>query len=126
MKKGDLILTIFTVGLAVLLGALFLFSEKESGGVVRVTVDGETVLTVPLSEDGEYVITSKSGTNTLSVKDGAARISDADCKGKDCISFGEISKTGEQIICLPNRVIISVTAEKDGLDAITGGVADGN
>ena len=37
---------------------------------------------------------------------------------KLCVKQGEISKAGESIICLPNRIIVSVEGgEESGIDA---------
>ena len=81
--------------------------EAETGtdavAVVR-TDDGEEVY--PLNKDGVFSL--NGGTNTLVIENGEAWVSEADCPDKICMGMGKISKNGEFIACLPNRVIIVV------------------
>ena len=110
-----------TVADIILIGALlvlalsaFIITEllREDGAFVRVSVDGEVVAEYPLSEDGEYSL--NGGTNILVIKNGEAYIGWADCPKQICVKDGSISRTGERITCLENRVIIEVLGAGDG------------
>ena len=105
-----LILCVVLISLSVFL-IVFLTSEK--GEAVRVQVgDGEAVY-YSLGED--RVVELLGGKNILVIKDGKASISYADCPDKTCVRTGEISKTGEKIVCLPNMVYISVVGAEEVL-----------
>lgn len=109
---ADLIL-IFCVVLVALSVFLVAFLRSEDGVFVSVRIgDGESVM-YSLSEDGEYKLLG--GKNILVIKDGKAYMSHADCPDKTCVRTGGISKTGEQIICLPNRVYISIIGAEETL-----------
>lgn len=109
---ADLIL-IFCVVLVALSVFLITFLKSEDGVFVSVRIgDGESVM-YSLSEDGEYKLLG--GKNILVIKDGKAYMSHADCPDKTCVRTGAISKTGEQIICLPNRVYISIIGAEETL-----------
>ena len=109
---ADLIL-IFCVVLVALSVFLVAFLKSEDGVFVSVRIgDGESVM-YSLSEDGEYKLLG--GKNILVIKDGKAYMSHADCPDKTCVRTGAISKTGEQIICLPNRVYISIIGAEETL-----------
>ena len=109
---ADLIL-IFCVVLVALSVFLVAFLRSEDGVFVSVRIgDGESVM-YSLSEDGEYKLLG--GKNILVIKDGKAYMSHADCPDKTCVRTGAISKTGEQIICLPNRVYISIIGAEETL-----------
>lgn len=109
---ADLIL-IFCVVLVALSVFLVTFLKSEDGVFVSVRIgDGESVM-YSLSEDGEYKLLG--GKNILVIKDGKAYMSHADCPDKTCVRTGAISKTGEQIICLPNRVYISIIGAEETL-----------
>lgn len=109
---ADLIL-IFCVVLVALSVFLVAFLKSEDGVLVSVRIgDGESVM-YSLSEDGEYKLLG--GKNILVIKDGKAYMSHADCPDKTCVRTGAISKTGEQIICLPNRVYISIIGAEETL-----------
>lgn len=107
---ADMILVAVLLVLAL---SAFIITEllREDGAFVRVSVDGEVVAEYPLSEDGEYSL--NGGTNILVIKNGEAYIGWADCPKQICVKDGSISRTGERITCLENRVIVEVIG-KDG------------
>ncbi len=121
-NKNDLILIICLVlASAVMLTGISLFSKK--GAKVVVSVDGKELASFPLSEDTVYNISGyHGGENILEIKDGKAHLTDASCPDKLCVNMGYISKTGQSIICLPNKVVIEIkgnTEEKNNFDTIS-------
>jgi hypothetical protein len=81
--------------------------ERETGTDAVVTVrtsDGDEVY--PLNKDGVFSL--NGGTNTLVIENGEAWVSEANCPDKVCMGMGKISRNGEFIACLPNRLIIVV------------------
>ena len=110
IKDIILIAVLLVLGISV-----FLIIEygREDGTHVKVTVNGELIAEYSLNEDGEYLL--NGGTNLLIISDGKAFIKDADCPDGLCINQGKISRSGERIVCLPNRVMIEVVAENDGV-----------
>ena len=121
-KKNDLILIIFlTFTSVVMLIGISLFSKK--GATVVVSVDGKEVASFPLDEDTVYNIGGyHGGENILEVKDGKAHLTDASCPDKLCVSMGYINKSGQSIICLPNKVVIEIkgnTKDNNNFDTIS-------
>lgn len=108
-----LILAIALVGLCLL---FFNGRKTTPGSSVVVEVDGKTVASYPLDTDGVFVL--NGGTNTLEIKDGRARISDADCPNMQCVRQGWISRGGQSIVCLPNKLIVTVTSSDRSVDYI--------
>ena len=94
---------------------LFLRGGKE-GSEVRVMVEGKEIGVYSLSKDGEYSL--NGGTNTLIIKDGKAYMIDADCPDKLCVRQGKISRNGETITCLPNKLTVTVIDEKGEVDLV--------
>ncbi len=94
----------------------FLLYSREEGDRVRVTVDGVLVAQYPLDED--ITVTLNGGTNTLVIKDGKAAIVDADCPDKTCVKEGWVSRMGECITCLPNKVVVEVIKLGDSVDLV--------
>lgn len=105
-----LIASLLVLSLSVFLITLL---SREEGAVAVVSVDGAVVAEYPLSRDGEYSL--NGGTNILIIKDGAAFMKDADCPDKICIHQKKKSKTGERIVCLPNRVMVEIEGEGEEL-----------
>ena len=116
--KRDLIL----IGILLLAASalFFLFTEKqagEEGAAAVVTVDGTEIARYPLNRNGTFVL--NGGSNTLIVENGEAWISEANCPDKLCMGFGKISKKGEIIVCLPNRLIVVIEGgEAAEVDAV--------
>ncbi len=136
IRKNDIKLIggLLIVGVVLI---LVVFFTRHSGATAVVTVDGEETASFPLSQDTEYVIHGyNGGTNDLTIKDGAAYLTDADCPDKLCVKMGKIRYDGESIVCLPHKVVIKIEGGKKAsystssdavkIDAETGGVDGGS
>lgn len=119
--KNDILFIggIFCVALLFLL--LFGLFHGKKGAYVEVTVDGKLYGTYSLMEEQEIPIKGKEKvTNTLTIKDGKAKMTDADCPDHLCMHQKAISKENETIVCLPNKIVVKVidTQEKQEFDSI--------
>ena len=79
--------------------------------MIKVTVDGELYGTYSLSQNiTEDIRTGDdgSGLNRLIIKDGKAYVESASCPDGICVSHRPVFRNGESIVCLPNRVVITV------------------
>lgn len=121
-RKNDILLILAALLLAgILWGVLAL--TKRQGGEAVVTVDGETVAILPLTEDAVYVWTApepETGTNTVEVSHGRVRVTEADCPDGICERSGWIEYAGESIVCLPHKLIVTVRGGSAGPDAYAG------
>lgn len=120
MKKNDLLLICLILAAAA--GGLLFYrfqAQKEAGQVV-ITVDGKEYKRLELDEDQDLVITGAGGeTNHLIIRNKTADMIQASCPDKVCVHQASISKNGETIVCLPNRVVVSITGtEKASLDGV--------
>lgn len=119
MKKADWIL-IGAILFVVCVLAAVLYFGGHAGTTVTVEIDGKLVDRLPLSEDLQKEYTDENGgTNLLVIKNGKAQITQADCPDKICVHHHPISRSGESIICLPHKLVVTVINEKetDGVDA---------
>ena len=107
--KNDIILILSLVLLALAAGAALLLFKPE-GDVVSVSVDGEVIAEYSLSEDVEVEIETDGGYNLLVIEGGRARVESASCPDGICAAHRPISRDGESIICLPNKVVVEVHA----------------
>ena len=116
MKKRDIILIASILVVAI---ALFLVVEltKEEGARVVVKVDGVEIAEYSLSKNGTYPL--NGGTNILVIENGKAYLSDANCPDKLCVHQGKISRTGEVITCLPNKLTVTVFGAEESVDLIS-------
>ncbi len=109
-RKNDLRLlaAVLLLSAAGLAARSFLF--RGSGMSVRVSQDGSVIQEYSLDRPLETVIDDgRGGLNTLHISDGEAWVTDANCPDGICEKTGRISRPGEVIVCMPHRLIISVT-----------------
>ena len=114
-------LDILLIALLILLSLSFLLLRHLThveGAVAVVEVNGSVVGRYPLSVDGEFVL--NGGTNVLIIEDGTARLVESHCPDRTCEKKGRISYVGQTIVCLPNRLSVTVTGESDnGVDFVS-------
>lgn len=115
LKKLDCLF----IGVLVLIGViclcmLFLW-PKSAGEQLVITVDGEVYGTYRMQEEQEISV-ERDGrvVNVVVIADGRAHMKEADCPDHLCIRQGEISKRGETLICLPNKVVVEAQSEGEG------------
>ena len=123
-RRNDVIFIAILVVVIALAGVcLYLF--RGEGNTVTVSVDGKVIATYSLDEDRvEDIHTGEDGLNRLIIKDGKAWIETASCPDGICANHKPIHRDGESIVCLPNKVVVTVTvtegeqAAEDGVDAV--------
>lgn len=93
-----------------------------NGCVLEVRVSGVLTAQYDTSEDRTVSIKGDHGSvNIVRIRDGQVVVEDASCPNRLCVKHAPITKPGEQIICLPNRVTLTLTdrEEKEAVDAIS-------
>lgn len=108
-KKTTYSVILFMGFILFAIGAMiFLWGKiQENGTTAIVTVDGTERYNCSLFIEKEIVIDEH---NTLVIKDGKADMIFADCPDQICVKQAPISKAGESIICLPNKVVVTIKA----------------
>lgn len=117
--KNDIALV---CALLLLAGGVWLYMRctRMTGGEAVVTVDGETVHTMPLDTDASYLWRDAAGgENRVEVRGGGVCVTAANCPDHVCIRQGQIRWDGEMIVCLPHRLIVTVVGGAAGTDALT-------
>lgn len=116
------------VALLVLLCAALLLLALRPGGGARLTatiyLDGAAVRTIDLSALSaplEFSLTDCPYPLTIRAEPGRIRVEESACPGEDCVHTGWVSRSGGQLICLPNRMVISLTGGPGfEVDAVAG------
>ena len=122
-RKHDIILGLILLSVALILFVIDLTNVSSDTGnkKVVVSVDGKKTAEYPLKKDATYELSgSHLGTNTLVIKSGKAYISEANCPDKQCVKQGKISRAGEMLVCLPNRVVVKIVDSKKDEPVIDG------
>ena len=118
--KNNLKWIIIFAALCLVCGLILVMAGHRSGEIAEITVDGEVIRTVDLSESCEFDIDLGDGEfNQIRVEDGKIAVIDASCPDKLCVRRGYISGGGIPIVCLPHRLTVEITGNS-GVDAVTG------
>lgn len=105
--------------LAVLIASIVMLTAKK-GGTVEVYVDGKLTYSYSLDKNLTFEVDCDNGKNVVEIKDGKVSVIDADCNNRACVKSKAISKKGEQIVCLPHKLIVVIKGGSEGeLDART-------
>ena len=120
--RNDVIFIAALLLIFVAIGVVFLLiknpeffdKEKKAGKSVNVMVDGELYGTYSLDVNQTIKIETKHGYNILTIEDGFAYVSEASCPDGICSDHQPINLVNEEIICLPNKVVISVSGDGSG------------
>ena len=113
IKRGDILVLAALLIVSAALG-IFLATNRTEPQYVSV----KAIARLPLSKDCVYRINDG---NTIEIRDGSVRMSEADCPDKICVKTGRISRSGQSIVCAPHRVTVTITgnSEKKPYDVIT-------
>ena len=142
IRKADIILFVALIAIGLAASAFLAMSRADAGSDAKVVIEsgGSLFAEYPLSEDTEIIVPAPSGVsyrdpkappadagdectryryfNIVRISGGKATVSAASCRNQVCAGHEAISKTGESIVCLPNRLVVTIEGG-DGYDAVT-------
>ena len=105
IKKRDIILALVLILLGIVCYGVIRLSQ------VIIYEDQKEIGRYDLNTDTTKEIQTAKGMNILEIKNGMAYVTEADCPDQVCIRMGKISKTGENIVCLPHKLVIQVEGD---------------
>lgn len=116
---ADIIL-IFSVLVISALCYLLVVLNQSEGACAVVTVGNEEYGRYPLNIDKKITINvdyeTKNHYNILVIENGKADITEASCPDGICEDHNPISKNGETIVCLPNKVVVKIEGDGNEVD----------
>ncbi len=115
LTKGDkiLIVTVIIINILALWfvrNAAFNYGEKY----ISIQVNGEEIKKITFDKNmvGKQIpIKTEYGYNLIEIGDEKVRVVEADCPDKLDVKQGYISRVGEVIVCLPNKLVIEIKGE---------------
>lgn len=109
LRKNDIILAVSVILICIGMIVLYNIFGKE-GEVVHIISDGYECGVLPLNENAVMrVPDSGRDYNIVVIKDGSVFVSEADCPDSLCVNQGKISRAGETIICLPHKLMVTIS-----------------
>jgi hypothetical protein len=93
------------------ISSVFSITENGGAGVKTATIfkDGTRIDSVSLDRDRLVDVDHM----TLEVHDGKIRILRSDCPKKVCVHSGWASMPSHTIVCVPNRIIVEISEQKN-------------
>lgn len=111
--------------IALSLAAIAAFSVAAyapGGGKPEVVISsGGSQWIYPLDREAEIPVPGPLGDTVVHIHGGAVRVESSPCKNQICVASGAISRPGQMIACLPNKVMVRIRGGTDagGVDAQT-------
>ncbi|MCQ2547199.1 MAG: NusG domain II-containing protein [Clostridia bacterium] len=118
-KKADIILAVVLIVLGLAASYLISFGD-ELGSELKISSQGSLFGTYSLLEDQTIKVKTDDGHfNRVQIRDGQVSVDAADCTGQDCVHSHAISKGGETIVCLPNKLVLEITGGEKAYDSVS-------
>jgi len=121
-KSGDKILIICMVVTAVLYMAWNTFGVDSKQQLTAViTHDSKLVKKINLSNlnQPEYINLDEEGIHqVIKAEKGRIRFLESDCPHKFCVKTGWLNKPGDRAVCIPSRVVITITGNNKKVDTL--------
>ncbi len=116
LKPGDFAIITIAVLLILVFSYRYFFS---SYGGTRIEITAPSYEgSFPLEEDRVVEVPGLLGITSVVIKDGEVWVSESPCKQKICIKMGHKHRVGDQIVCIPNRVLVEISGTKEQVDGI--------
>ncbi|MBC8590830.1 NusG domain II-containing protein [Wansuia hejianensis] len=112
MTKGDKILIIVVIFFTVIsLGFIKRQALSNDGKYISIQVDGKEIKKIIFDKNIEgktFPIETEYGYNLVEIGNEKVRVIEASCPDQIDVKQGYISKIGETIVCLPNRLVVEI------------------
>lgn len=117
MKIGDWLIILCCL---LLIPFAWLLTMHKPGvtAAIEITADNKTPVIYSIKENQQINITGELGQSVIEIRDGKVRFSDSPCGRKVCILSGWHQHSGDHIVCLPNKVGISLLSQNNRFDGI--------
>lgn len=120
LTRGDKLLIVFVVILS-MMSLIFIKNQglSKDDKYVSVQINGEEIKKIYFDKKligNEIVVETEYGYNIIEIGDEEVRVIDASCPDKLDVLQGSISKIGETIVCLPNRMVVEIKGTKEDVN----------
>lgn len=121
LRAAD-VLTVAVILCAAALFVIFGKGSNQKGATAQIRVNSQLYREIDLSEVNEpYDITVNGAlTVTIHVEKGSISFTDSQCSDKICVNTGKLEHAGENAVCLPARVSVTVVESKAAVDEVSG------
>ena len=111
LKLLDVVALLCSVGVAAAI-TRWVLGARRGRPIIRVTSADAAWLLRP-DTDQVLEVAGPLGNNRIVVRDGSVFVESAPCANQICVKTGHVSRPGQWIACLPNRVFVAVEGGPD-------------
>ena len=111
IKKHKFDIILMSVLIIAITVTIAIFALNQSDGAYAVVI--EETATYPLDTNVRISIANGESYNVLVIENNTARIESASCPDKLCVKQHTVSKNGQSLVCLPNKVVVKIVSEID-------------
>jgi hypothetical protein len=110
LRAGDGVIYAVLVLLCAALFLLPLLRDDDAVLTAQIMADGEVIETVELSLSAMQTFEETREVNgcVIVLSPEGVCVADADCPDRLCVKTGMITRAGEAIACVPNRVVVTL------------------
>lgn len=123
LTKYDIFIIFTLILVSLLLYCLIGLAATDTPVNVEIEVDGKLYAKYNLSEITTpkiIEINTQFGNNTLKIFSDGAEMTDSDCKDRLDVKCGKITKVGQIIVCIPNRITVKLCGnDEEKVDKVT-------
>ncbi|MBI5207975.1 MAG: NusG domain II-containing protein [Candidatus Firestonebacteria bacterium] len=94
-----------------------LFWTDISPEFVNIEIDGNPYKTLNIDKNSIVELKGITGIIRIEIKNKKVRIINSTCPNQICVKTGWIEKTGDILICLPNKLVVKISGIKEEIDA---------
>jgi len=117
LKGWDLFPMLLTLGVGLGTVAYGYWQMRGTPRLEIQTPEGQFVF--PMNVDRYFEARGPLGTSLIKIENGQAWFESSPCQNKICIQMGHQHHVGQWAACLPNRILVRITANQEDVDAIT-------
>ena len=96
-----------------IIGLISIQTYVRGQGVPEITITGpQDQWVYPLDSEATVSVPGPLGETVVAIQDGSVRVVSSPCPEKICVKTGRISRPGQWIACLPNRVFVAIRGRR--------------
>ena len=117
LKLADLILIVMII-ISILIIAIELYGKNSTGKKVLI-IGQDYRKEFSLRNYKKVEVPGPLGNTVVVIKNNKAWVEYSPCREKICMKMGKINRVGQQIICVPNRILVEIEGKNGDIDAVS-------
>ncbi len=106
------------VGLSAVIAVLLALDYRAEPGRRVLVQSGEAARVYDLAESAVHAVGGPLGISQVEVGPQGVRITASPCRQQRCVLRGWALRRGDAIVCVPNKVVLTLLGEHAGIDAV--------